>query len=78
LNNVFGKSIHAISINDIKIDSDEILIEGIGKDLNESIRILNLAGLGDAFLYLRKYSQLSDGQKYRYRIAKFIESDKHI
>jgi len=78
LNNVFSKSAHAICIDDIKIDDEEILIEGVGKDLNDALRILNLAGLGDAFLYLRKYSQLSDGQKYRYKIAKFIESDKHI
>ena len=33
-------------------------------------------GLNDAFLFLRTYSQLSDGQKYRYRIAKLIESGK--
>jgi GNAT superfamily N-acetyltransferase len=32
--------------------------------------------LNDAFLFLRTYSQLSDGQKYRYRIAKLIESKK--
>ena len=29
-----------------------------------------------AFLFLRTYSQLSDEQKYRYRIAKLIESGK--
>ena len=33
-------------------------------------------GLNDAFLFLRSYGQLSDGQKYRYRIAKLIESGK--
>ena len=33
-------------------------------------------GLNDAFLFLRSYCQLSDGQKYRYRIAKLIESKK--
>jgi GNAT superfamily N-acetyltransferase len=27
-------------------------------------------------LFLRKYGQLSDGQKFRYRLAKFLESDK--
>ena len=26
------------------------------------------------FLFVRRYSQLSDGQKYRYRLAKLIES----
>jgi ABC-type ATPase with predicted acetyltransferase domain len=31
--------------------------------------------LNDAFLFVRKYDELSDGQKYRYRLAKLIESN---
>jgi energy-coupling factor transporter ATP-binding protein EcfA2 len=30
--------------------------------------------LNDAFLFLRSFDQLSDGQKYRYRIARLLES----
>jgi len=79
LNNVFAKREDAISLSDLKIDDNEQIIEGVGKDINEALKLLNLAGLGDAFLYLRKYSQLSDGQKYRYKIAKFIANkDKKI
>jgi ABC-type ATPase with predicted acetyltransferase domain len=40
------------------------------------LELLSKVGLNDAFLFLRTYSQLSDGQKYRYRIAKLIESGK--
>jgi ABC-type transport system involved in cytochrome c biogenesis ATPase subunit/GNAT superfamily N-acetyltransferase len=58
------------------IKPDEILVEGVGKDAAEAIKILSLAGLNEAFLMNRKYSELSDGQKYRYRIAKMIDS-KH-
>lgn len=32
--------------------------------------------MNDAFLFVRRFSQLSDGQLYRYRLAKMIESDK--
>ena len=78
LNNVFAKFPNSLSIDDIQIDDNELLIEGVGTDLNDAIKKLNLAGLGDAFLYLRKYSQLSDGQKYRYKIAKFIDKDADI
>lgn len=78
LKNVFAKFKNSLSIDDIKIDENEILIEGVGEDLNDGLKKLNLAGLGDAFLYLRKYSQLSDGQKYRYKIAKFIDLDTDI
>jgi GNAT superfamily N-acetyltransferase len=35
-------------------------------------------GLNDAFLFVRRYSQLSDGQKYRFRIAKLVESRKQF
>jgi len=78
LKNVFNKFENSISIDDIQIDDNEVLIEGVGKDLNDALKKLNLAGLGDAFLYLRKYSQLSDGQKYRYAVAKFLDTDKDI
>lgn len=78
LKNVFNKFKNSLSIDDIKIDENEVLIEGIGTDLNDALKKLNLAGLGDAFLYLRKYSQLSDGQKYRYKIAKFIDINADI
>jgi len=78
LKNIFAKFPKSLSIDDIEIDDEEILIEGVGTDLNDAIKKLNLAGLGDAFLYLRKYSQISDGQKYRYKIAKFIDLDADI
>ena len=78
LKNVFAKFPKSVSIDDIEIDDEEILIEGVGKDLNDAIKKLNLAGLGDAFLYLRKYSQISDGQKYRYKIAKFIDMEADV
>ena len=78
LRNTFSKFKNSVSIDEIKIDDNEILIEGVGQDLNDALKKLNLAGLGDAFLYLRKYSQLSDGQKYRYKIAKFIDLNADI
>ena len=37
--------------------------------LDETLRILSLAGLNDAFVMLRKPSELSDGQRYRLRLA---------
>jgi len=65
-----------ISLNDLNIEFDEILIDNIGKNISEAIRILSLVGLNDAYLFLRRYCELSDGQKYRYKIAKLIDSGK--
>jgi ABC-type lipoprotein export system ATPase subunit/GNAT superfamily N-acetyltransferase len=63
-----------INIADIKPEPDKPLIETVGKSLEEALELLSRVGLNDAFLFLRTYEQLSDGQKYRYKIAKLVES----
>jgi ABC-type lipoprotein export system ATPase subunit/GNAT superfamily N-acetyltransferase len=63
-----------INIADIKPEPNKPLIETVGKSLEEALELLSRVGLNDAFLFLRTYEQLSDGQKYRYKIAKMIES----
>ncbi|MEM2202713.1 MAG: ATP-binding cassette domain-containing protein [Candidatus Bathyarchaeia archaeon] len=63
-----------INIADIKPEPNKPLIETVGKNLEEALELLSRVGLNDAFLFLRTYEQLSDGQKYRYKIAKMIES----
>jgi ABC-type lipoprotein export system ATPase subunit/GNAT superfamily N-acetyltransferase len=63
-----------INIAEIKPEPDKPLIETAGKTLEEALGLLSKVGLNDAFLFLRSYEQLSDGQKYRYKIAKMIES----
>lgn len=62
----------AVSLCDLEVDPEEVLVEGVGKDVKEAIEILSLCGLNDAFLFLRKYKELSDGQKYRYKLAKLV------
>jgi energy-coupling factor transporter ATP-binding protein EcfA2 len=64
----------SINIAEIKPEPDKPLIETVGKSLEEALELLSKVGLNDAFLFLRSYKQLSDGQKYRYKIAKMIES----
>jgi ATPase subunit of ABC transporter with duplicated ATPase domains/predicted GNAT family N-acyltransferase len=61
---------------DVQIPDDEVLVEGVGNDTNEAIYHLSMAGLSEAFLMTRRYGELSDGQKYRYRIAKMLYSGK--
>ncbi|MEM1552886.1 MAG: ATP-binding cassette domain-containing protein [Candidatus Bathyarchaeia archaeon] len=63
-----------INIADIKPITDKPIIETVGKNLEEALELLSRVGLNDAFLFLRTYEQLSDGQKYRYKIAKMVES----
>jgi ABC-type lipoprotein export system ATPase subunit/GNAT superfamily N-acetyltransferase len=63
-----------IDMAEIKPIEGKPIVETVGESLDEALELLSLVGLGDAFLFLRNYEHLSDGQKYRYKIAKMIES----
>jgi ABC-type ATPase with predicted acetyltransferase domain len=71
-----GKSV--VNLDQIQLDNSCTLVDQIGKDLNDGLRILSLAGLNDAYLFIRKPSELSDGQRYRFRLAKAIESGADV
>jgi len=66
----------AILMADISTDLDKPLIDTVGKNLSEGLELLSRAGLNDAFLFIRRFRELSDGQNYRYKIAKLMESGK--
>jgi ABC-type ATPase with predicted acetyltransferase domain len=66
----------AIDLSEVQVDPDKPLIETVGATVEQALELLSKVGLNDAFIFLRTFSQLSDGQKYRYRIAKLIESEK--
>jgi len=68
----------AINIENIQVDSDRPIVEAVGRNLEEALELLSRVGLNDAYLFIRRYSELSEGQKYRYRIAKLIESDRQF
>jgi ABC-type ATPase with predicted acetyltransferase domain len=57
---------------------DKPIVDQIGKSLNEGMRYMALTGLNDANLYIRKPHELSDGQRYRFRLAKMIESGAKV
>lgn len=57
---------------------DAPLIDQIGTSTKEALTLLSVAGLNDAYLFIRKPSELSDGQRYRFRLAKLIESGAQV
>jgi len=73
-----------INLNDIDLPSDKTLIECIpfdraqGKDgdLLSALKTLSIAGLNDVFCILNSPANLSEGQKYRFRLACAIRSGK--
>lgn len=66
-----------VNLDDVVLE-DKPLIDQIGKDTNDAIRILSVAGINDAYLYVRKPSELSDGQRYRFRLAKAVEANADV
>ncbi|RLF97514.1 MAG: hypothetical protein DRN47_06960, partial [Candidatus Wolframiiraptor sp.] len=65
-----------ITDGDVEVKPREILIHGVGVDAADAMRILSHVGLNEAYLFLRRYRELSDGQKYRYKLAKAFWSGK--
>lgn len=70
-----GKSV--VNLDAVGLE-DRPLIDQIGKDTNHAIQLLAAAGINDAYLYVRKPSELSDGQRYRFRLAKAIETGAQV
>ena len=64
----------AARLSEVEVEPDKPLIDTVGATVEEGLKLLSKVGLNDAFLFVRRYSQLSDGQRYRYRLAKLIES----
>lgn len=79
-----------INIDDITLEKDKTCVDCLGDrgqgtgDRNHKygfldiLRTLSCAGLTDVFCVLNSPANLSEGQKYRYRIAKAIASDKQF
>ena len=69
------KLTNGVGTEDVVINYDKPIIETIGKDVDQALYYLNLVGLSDAFICLRKFGELSDGQRSRYMLAKMLEME---
>lgn len=57
---------------------DEPICELVGADLNEALRLLGIGGINDANLYIQSPKALSDGQRYRLKLAMLIGSGAKV
>jgi ABC-type ATPase with predicted acetyltransferase domain len=71
-----GKTV--ANIDAVQLDADRPIVDQIGKDTNEALHLLATVGINDAFLYLRRPGELSDGQRYRLKLAKVIEAGASV
>ncbi|RWI35409.1 ATP-binding cassette domain-containing protein [Mesorhizobium sp.] len=70
-----GKTV--VDLNDIVLEERPV-IELIGRTTTEATDLLAKAGISDAWIYIRKPSELSDGQRYRLKLAKIMESGADV
>jgi len=64
-----------VDFDAVSIRPDRPLVDQFGdRPLDEVLPLLARAGLGDAFVMLRSPDQLSDGQRYRFRLARAMHA----
>lgn len=71
-----GKQV--VNLDSVDVSSGKPLIDAIGTSTNDAIATMSPPGIQDAYLYLREVHELSDGQRYRFRMAKAIESGAEV
>lgn len=64
-------------LNEIVLDERPV-IDLLGSSTSEAAELLAKAGISDAYIYLRKPSELSDGQRYRLRLALVMAEDVDV
>ncbi|MBP7053105.1 MAG: hypothetical protein KBE65_19030 [Phycisphaerae bacterium] len=66
----------AISLAGVTLADDRTVIDCFEDDILASLRTLSMVGLGDVFSILNRPARLSDGQKYRFRLAQALVSGR--
>lgn len=61
------------------IRSQKALIETLSdQDVQKALRLMGMVGLSDAFVYLKRFDELSTGQQHRAMLAKLIASGNNV
>jgi ABC-type ATPase with predicted acetyltransferase domain len=65
-----------VNLAEIALPRGKTLIDCIDGDLVTGLRTLSIAGLSDCFCILNQPANLSEGQKYRFRLARALGAKK--
>jgi len=65
-----------INISQIKLPLDKTVIDCMKENLLVSLQLLSTAGLSDCFCILNQPANLSDGEKFRFRLAMTLAMNK--
>lgn len=79
-NEMTNRGIAVASIDEVEM-LDKPIVDQVypeNSSLSKTLELFSLVGLSDANLFLRKPKELSDGQRYRFKLAKMIESGAKV
>ena len=65
-----------INLSEIELPADKTVVECVEGSLLSCLQLLSTAGLSDCFCILNQPSNLSDGEKYRFRLAMAMAAKK--
>lgn len=63
---------------EVDMKTDTPIVDLVGDNVGEALEILSLVGLGEAFLFIKPPKLLSEGQRYRFMIAKMLDSKQNV
>lgn len=72
-----SKSLNVVNIDDVELP-EKPLVDQIGSSTKQALELLSRVGLNDAYLFIRKPSELSDGQRYRLRLAHLMDQEAKV
>lgn len=64
-----------VRLEEIGVEGERALVDCFGCSLEEALGHLARAGLSDARVLMRRPGELSEGQRFRYRLAQFFAGD---
>ena len=62
-------NVRCVDLAEVEPPPDQSVIDGLAVEFETALRLVSTAGLADAFLLLRRPGSLSDGQRWRLRLA---------
>ncbi len=65
-----------VNLGDIELPQEQTVIDCIEGNLLQALKLLSTAGLNDCLCLLNQPAHLSDGQKYRFRLAVALASQR--
>jgi len=70
--------VSVLRLSEIGVEADRAVVDCFALPLEETLAVLSRVGLAEARVWVRRPCELSEGQQFRYRLAKFMASEAEV